>query len=77
MAEAMTELGRSKDGKIRRRAPAALPDTATILVSLDRTTGRVEIDAEFSTPLETEGMLRWALERAAFLLEKANDLSDD
>jgi hypothetical protein len=73
---AVTALGRGSDGKIRRRAPVALPDIVTIVVSANRETGKVDIDAEFSTPLETENILRWALERQAAILEKANELDD-
>lgn len=66
------ELGRLPDGKIGRRVPAALPDTVTVVVHLDRRTGRVDYDDEFSTPLETWGMLATATERASGRIDQAN-----
>lgn len=66
------ELGRLPDGKIGRRVPAALPDSVTVVVHLDRKTGKVEYDDEFSTPGETWMMLATATEHASGVIDKAN-----
>lgn len=70
-------LGRLPDGKIARRVPAALPDIVTLVVHLDRRTGRVDYDDEFSTPMETWAMLSEACEHASDVIERANDRGGD
>lgn len=68
----MADLGRLPNGKIARRVPAALPDSVTVVVHLDRTTGKVEYDGEFSTPMETWAMLSEAVEQSAAKIDRAN-----
>lgn len=70
------ELGRAKDGTIRRRVPPALPDLVTVTVIANRESGKVELEHEFVGVLEAENILRWGLEVAAEQLRRANDLSD-
>lgn len=50
--------------KPQRTVP--LPDVATVIVTLNRATGLVAVDAEFSTPAET-----------AIMLDYANDIAFD
>lgn len=52
--------------------PAPLPDVATVIVTLNRATGLVAVDAEFSTPAETAIMLDYANDIAADLMAHAN-----
>jgi hypothetical protein len=45
---------RNRKGQfVKSRAPATRDDIAFIIIELDRTTGDVRLDAEFSTPAET------------------------
>lgn len=52
--------------------PAPLPDVATVIVTLNRATGLVAVDAEFSTPAETTIMLDYAFSIAAERMDEAN-----
>lgn len=52
--------------------PAPLPDVATVIVTLNRATGLVMVDAEFSTPAETAIMLDFANDIAAERMNEAN-----
>lgn len=56
----------------KTKAPAPLPDRAIVTVTLERATGKVELDTEFSTPAETAIMLDYANDIAAELLDEAN-----
>lgn len=71
----MADLGRLPNGKIARRVPPALPDSVTVVVHLDRATGRVDYDDEFSTPGETWMMLATAGERACEVIDRINEIS--
>lgn len=59
------------------RAPAPLDDEVHVLVTLDRKTGRVTYDDEFSTVLETWAMLTTATELAGARVDEANGLPND
>lgn len=63
--------------KPKDRAPAPLADEAHVLVTLDRRTGRVTYDDEFSTPMESWAMLSQATERAATVVDQVNELPND
>lgn len=54
------------------RVPEPIADHAIVTVTLHRKTGKVELDATFSTPAETAIMLDYANDIAAELLAEAN-----
>jgi hypothetical protein len=58
---------RDEKGKFvgRTRAPAVLRDHATVIITMDRTTGVPVVDDEFATKAEVFHMLYWALEKYA------------
>lgn len=58
---------------VRSRAPKPLPDTAIVMVYLDRTTGKVSIDQEFATPLEARCMLGEAADQLYAKLEEDSE----
>lgn len=58
---------------VRNRAPKSLPDLAIVTVYLDRATGAVTYDDEFSTPLETWAMLCSAVDIADSRLPDQED----
>jgi hypothetical protein len=56
------------------RAAEQMSDTVAILVTLERATGKVEIDSEFSTPLETWSMLSVACSKASETVDQINEI---
>jgi hypothetical protein len=53
----------------KTRVPPVEDSKAFVIVELDRRTGLVTVDDEFSTPMETWAMLDWATEAYGRQLE--------
>ncbi len=61
------EMQRREDGRYHGKTRAyVMPDRAFVILELERATGRLLIDQEFSTPNETFAMLM----RAAQIVEE-------
>lgn len=60
-------------GEQLTRAAVPLEDSALVLVTLDRATGRVSYDDTFSTPMETWAMLSQATQHACEKIDEVND----